>query len=297
MNEKPLVSVAIITYNQKEYLRECIESVLVQDYPNIEIVVADDASTDGTQDMLRDYDKKYPGKFVLKLANKNQGITANSNLAHFACSGKYIAWMGGDDLMLAGKISRQVEFMESNQNCTICYHNLDVFDSDTGRTIRLFNTNKNIHEGDIRVSIRYGTFNGACSNMIRRSKAPKNGFNNLIPVASDWLYWVETLANGGQIRYIDSVLGKYRRHKSNVTKKTNNINQNELDHLNSCQIILLSYPEYFSQIIEMYSKKLLSLRYKLPYVKAIYKSNCLNCSLKNYVRLFIYFVTFRKIKL
>ncbi len=99
----PLVSVAVITYNQKEFLRECIESILAQDYPNLEIVIADDASSDGTQDMLRDYDVQFPDKFVLKLAGRNQGITANSNEAHFACTGKYIAWMGGDDLMLPGK--------------------------------------------------------------------------------------------------------------------------------------------------------------------------------------------------
>ena len=138
-NNLPVVSVAIITYNQKEYLKECIESVLEQDYKNIEIVIADDCSTDGTQDMLKEYDKQYPNKFVLKLSEKNQGITPNSNLAHFACSGDYIAWMGGDDLMLPGKIKKQVEYMESNPNCTICYHNLDVFQSETNETLHYFN--------------------------------------------------------------------------------------------------------------------------------------------------------------
>ena len=58
----PLVSVAIITFNQAEFLRECIESVLQQDYANLEIVVADDGSTDGTQEMLRDYDRNHPEK-------------------------------------------------------------------------------------------------------------------------------------------------------------------------------------------------------------------------------------------
>ncbi|HHO42468.1 MAG TPA: glycosyltransferase, partial [Epsilonproteobacteria bacterium] len=239
----PLVSVAIITYNQKEYLKECIESVLAQDYENIEIVIADDCSTDGTQDMLKEYDKKYPNKFVLKLSDKNQGITKNSNLAHFACSGKYIAWMGGDDLMLSGKIRKQVEYMEENQECTICYHNLDVFQSDTNETLYYFNK-KTKYEGDVYTSIKYGTFNGACSTMIRASKAPKNGFNETIPVASDWLYWVETLHNGGTINYIDEVLGRYRRHDNNVTKKTSSITQNQIDHLNSCHIILSLYPEY-----------------------------------------------------
>jgi glycosyltransferase involved in cell wall biosynthesis len=218
VKEIPLVSIAIITYNQKEYLKECIESVLEQDYENIEIVVADDCSTDGTQEMLKGYEEKYPNKFVLKLSDRNQGITKNSNLAHFACKGKYIAWMGGDDLMLPGKIRRQVEYMENNPECTICYHNLDVFQSDTNETLYYFNEN-NKYEGDVRVVIKYGTFNGGCSNMVRADKVPKNGFNETLPIASDWLFWCECLLNGGTINYIDEVLGRYRRHQKNITAK------------------------------------------------------------------------------
>lgn len=138
-NSYPLVSVAIITYNQKEYLRECIESILLQNYPNLQIVVADDCSSDGTQDLLLRYSQQYPNVFTLKLSEKNLGITANSNLAHFACRGKYIFWMGGDDLMLPGKIAKQVEYMENNPDCTLCYHNLDVFDSATKKNLYYFN--------------------------------------------------------------------------------------------------------------------------------------------------------------
>ena len=64
----PFISVAIITYNQKVFLEECIESILNQDYPNFEIIVADDCSQDGTKEMLLDYDKMYPNRFVLKIA-------------------------------------------------------------------------------------------------------------------------------------------------------------------------------------------------------------------------------------
>jgi len=124
----PMVSIAIITYNQKILLKECIDSCLQQDYKNFEIVVADDGSSDGTDDMLKDYREKYPSVFKIILSPENRGITENSNLAHFSCSGKYIAWMGGDDLMLPGKLSKQVEFMERNSNCAISYHDHIVFD-------------------------------------------------------------------------------------------------------------------------------------------------------------------------
>jgi len=298
VEEFPLVSVAVITYNQKDFLRECIESILKQDYPNIEIVVADDCSSDGTQDMLHWYNKKYPGKFILKLSPKNLGVTLNSNQAHFACSGRYIAWMGGDDLMLPGKLTKQVGFMEANSDCSICYHNLDVFDSATNKTLYYFNERSSQKlNGDIRTSIRFGAFNGACSNLVRADKTPKFGFNNSLPVASDWLYWVDTLGNGGTIQYIDEILGRYRRHDKNVTKQTEIISQNELDHLVTCQIILSKYPQYFKDVMYVYSLRLLSIRKKVNYIDVVFKSLLINFSYKPVGGILIYLMSFGKIKL
>ena len=123
----PLVSVAVVTYNQAEFLGDCIRSILAQEYPNIEIVVADDRSTDGTQALLADYEKAYPGQFIVKVASSNQGITRNQNAALFSCNGTYISWMAGDDLMLPNKIAEQVRFLEDHPDYAICYHDLDIF--------------------------------------------------------------------------------------------------------------------------------------------------------------------------
>ena len=295
-SNNPKVSIAIITYNQKDFLRECIESCLAQTYKNIEIVVADDASTDGTQELLKDYENNYPGLFVLKLSDNNIGITENSNQAHFACSGKYIAWMGGDDLMLPEKLTKQVSYMESNPNCTICYHNLDVFDSDSNTTLYYFNE-KNKINGNVVSSIRKGTFNGACSTLVRAENCPTDGFNSLIPVASDWLFWVESLVNGGTINYIDEILGRYRRHSKNITSEQTHITQNELDHLNSCNVILTKYPQYSTDAIFAYSQKLLSLRSKLDYGNTMWTSFCISRNYKVFGALFIYLLSFKKIKL
>jgi len=291
----PLVSVAVITYNQKEFLRECIESILDQDYSNLQIVIADDGSTDGTQDMLRDYTLEYPDKFELRLSEKNQGITVNSNEAHFACTGKYIAWIGGDDLMLPGKISTQVKYMENNPDCTICYHNLDVFESETNKNLYYFNSKLKIN-GNVQTSTRFGTFNGACSNMVRSSKAPLEGFNLVIPVASDWLYWVESLANGGTINYIDQVLGRYRRHQNNITRPNKDISQNDLDRLVSCQVIIAKFPEYFNDAIYVYSKRLMGLRNKVNYPRALWRSFCIRPSIKAAGALGLYIVSLGRVK-
>jgi glycosyltransferase involved in cell wall biosynthesis len=293
----PLVSVAVITYNQKDFLYECIESILTQDYPNIEIVIADDASTDGTQAMLHEYNIKYPGKFVLKLSESNQGITKNCNLAHFACSGKYVAWMGGDDLMLPGKLSTQVTFMENNFDCTICYHDLDVFDSDTNNTLYIQSHKVRAREGSASCLIKYGTFNGACSTMVRAEKAPIYGFNITILVASDWLYYVESLVNGGEIKYINKVLGRYRRHENNITNKKTGIGQNTIDHFNSCNYIFSKYPRFFSESMYRYASVLVSARKELPYFTVLYTSLKLRFNFKVLMVLVIYMFTLGKIRL
>jgi len=215
----PKVSVAIITYNQKQYLYECIESVLSQDYPNLEIVVADDCSTDGTQDMLKSYQAKYPSLFKLILSEKNEGITSNSNKAFFACSGKYIAWMGGDDLMLPGKLIKQVMYLEERPLHVLCYHDLEVFDSNTGKILRYYNSGRGRirpREGSGYKLIRYADFMGASSVMTRRLACPKDGFDLRLPIASDWLFWIETAING-YIGYIPEVLGRYRIHQNNIS--------------------------------------------------------------------------------
>lgn len=293
---QPLVSIAIITYNQQEFLRECIESCLNQDYKNIQIVVADDCSTDGTQEMLLGYEEKYPDKFVLCLSESNRGITANSNSAHFACTGKYIAWMGGDDLMLPTKLSKQVAYMEKNPECTICYHDLDVFQSETGQTLYLFSQKSKPRQGDVRVAIKYGTFNGACSTLVRRVKTPKTGFNELIPIASDWLYWVESLANGGTIDYIDETLGRYRRHSKNVTNASKVISQGDIDHLNSCNYILSRYPQYFNEVMYRYAIIIRSLRHNLPYKNSLIFSLKNSYDIKALVSLVANFISLNKLK-
>lgn len=278
--EYPLVSIAIITYNQIDYLRECIESCLAQDYQNFEIIVADDCSTDGTQDLLREYDTKFPGKFILRLAEKNQGITANSNSAHFACSGKYIAWMGGDDLMLPGKISLQAFYLENNTHCNIVYSDSEVFDSATNTTLAYSSQlSAQVVGGSVIDMISKGCFVGGCTAMVRASSTPPTGFDYRLARASDWKYWIDSLINGGTVDFLPNVLSRHRRHDNNVTN-TNNIDfdiTNYQDHLLTCQIILSENPSFRRHIRKVESSIFRSIRF---YNQAKFYKHYLYLSLK-----------------
>lgn len=262
-NELPLVSVAIITYNQVGFLRECIESVLAQDYSNIEIIVADDGSNDGTHEFLRQKKLNHPEtKFVLRLSAENMGITSNSNAAHFSCSGKYIAWMGGDDLMLPGKLAKQVEFMECNDDVVVCFHDLDVFESSTNKTMYKMSQQNTPRTGLVSTMVKHGPFNGACSTMVRRDMVP-SGFDRRVPIASDWLYWIEAMSSGGRIGYIDEVLGRYRRHGNNVTATRHNLarTENVEDHIITCAIVASRYPGLTREAMYRCAHLLIELRF------------------------------------
>ncbi|HEY5106457.1 MAG TPA: glycosyltransferase [Caulobacteraceae bacterium] len=261
--DAPLVSVAIITYNQLDFLKECVASVIAQDYPNIEIVVADDGSTDGTREFLLQCEKEHARPFILRLNPANHGITANSNAAHFACSGKYIAWMGGDDLMLQGKISQQVEFLEARPDHAICHHELEIFDSVTGNRIVRRRKGNVPRNGDIETMVRHGTINGASSTMVRASSTPASGFDIRTPIVSDWMYWIDTLSGGGKIGYLDQVLGRYRRHGNNVTTIRDSVAriENIQDDLIACILVVSKYPWLASSALYRCAHLLLEIRF------------------------------------
>lgn len=245
----PLITVAIVTYNHQEFVREALDSVLAQHYPNLEIVVADDASTDETLKIVDEIAANGGPVWKVVRAPHNRGITANHNAALRECTGDYIAWLGGDDLMLPGKLHKQVALMEADPDCAICYHDLDVFHSATGRSLRRYSDVDTPRQGGIAMLARYGAINGGSSNMVRRSCSPTH-FDLRINAASDWLYYVQCLASGGQIRYLDDILGRYRRHDDNITSgtaKNPHLSQVQ-DHLFSCDLILTAHPHLFRQI-------------------------------------------------
>ena len=101
----PKVSVCIGAYNRKDYIRECVDSVLAQTWPDREIIVVDDASTDGTREILQ----AYGDSIRLILRETNSGICPiTRNQAAAAARGEYVAFLDSDDLWPPARLQRQL---------------------------------------------------------------------------------------------------------------------------------------------------------------------------------------------
>ncbi len=148
--------------------------------------------------------------------------------------------------MLPDKLKLQVEFMEYNPNCNVSYHNTLFFEDKTGIELGFSNNKKNSHTGGVKTMIKYGMFNTNIACIIRSEAIPKHGADERISIASDWIFYVECLINGGQILYLDKVLARVRRHPNSITQTR--LFRGLLDQYLSSFIILRKYPKYTFQV-------------------------------------------------
>jgi glycosyltransferase involved in cell wall biosynthesis len=204
-----LVSVLVPVYNSKYFIEEALNSILLQSYSNIEVLVADDYSMDGTRQVLNKFE--YEPRIKLVLNTENIGITRNCNQLLGMCSGKYIALFAGDDIMLPGKLEHQVEFMEKNPHCSFSYHAVEVFQSETGEVLHTTDQSQSKRFITVQDVIRRMGIPGGMSVMFRKDCTPDGGFDNRLPFASDWLFQID-LAVSGKIGFIEGIFARYRRH-------------------------------------------------------------------------------------
>ena len=111
----PLVSVIVPTFNRAWTLKDAVDSVLAQDYPNIELIIIDDGSKDNTQKLLKAYKDK-----IIVLRQENKGVSAARNAGIKKSNGVFIALLDSDDAWDKKKISCQVEFFQCNPEAMIC---------------------------------------------------------------------------------------------------------------------------------------------------------------------------------
>jgi glycosyltransferase involved in cell wall biosynthesis len=215
----PRVSTTIISYNQREYLQESIESALAQTYPNHEIIIRDDVSTDGSQDIIRRYAAKYPHLIRAYFAECNGGLAANRDASQRAASGEFIAWLDADDVARPDRIAVQADFLLTNLDCALVYCNMTVARGAHHSDEQVYGEHRPPLTGDYTTLLLHENFIMSSSLMFRANALPSRGYHQPEPAGptySDWHFFTR-LARHGRVGYVDAVLGVYRRHEQSAT--------------------------------------------------------------------------------
>jgi len=218
----PTVSIIVVTYNHEAFIDECLTSCLLQreSFPDIEIVVADDGSSDDTPKLIEAWAMKAPGVVQPVLSPVNTGIAHNFNRGLTAARGDLIAWLGGDDIMLAGKIARQVELLRCQPDASGCYHDAEVFSWPSGKTLGLFS---DLYAGMAAMAAfvdagrmldpRYQMLPSTV--MVRRERLPRQ-FDTRLAFHNDYLFDLETIIRGGPYFRMEGTYTRYRKHEKSI---------------------------------------------------------------------------------
>ncbi|WP_407313691.1 glycosyltransferase [Desulfosporosinus sp. SB140] len=208
----PKVSVVIPTYNHARYLPKAIDSVLEQEYPNLEVFVIDDGSKDETAQLVTAYQSRI--NYVYK---ENGGTPSALNLGLALATGKYICWLSADDAMRGDKVAKQVALMESDSSLGFSYTSFVVINAN-GDEQYVVDSPYYSNKRDMVTKLMEGCFINGSSVMMRNSALQQIGnFDVGLPQAHDYDLWFRFLRyyNCG---YLAEHLLAYRWHGRNMSQ-------------------------------------------------------------------------------
>ena len=202
---KPLVSVVIPVFNGASYVAKAVQSVQNQTMQDVEIIVVDDGSTDGTQDILMELERSVGIRMVLQ---QHQGASVARNTGIERARGDFIAFLDCDDVWLSEKLARQLEYFEKHPEVGLVYTDLEIVGEDGV-----------IHErvsawGEATARAFIGGHSPLLSSSLLRSELVRKagGFNPAIGLRGDDLDFFIRLFRMTEFGCIDEVLVRYLRH-------------------------------------------------------------------------------------
>jgi glycosyltransferase involved in cell wall biosynthesis len=236
------VSVVISVYNREQYIKECIESILEQDFKDFELIIIDDGSTDMTLKSIKNFKDER-----LKIINlpHNCGIGTAKNIGLSAVKGEYIAIMDSDDIAFPSRLSKQVAFLDQNRDIDVLGAR-GVIINETKDNID-FATKQPVLDGEIKARMLF--LNGSAvlhpTMMIRSEFLRKHHlFYENKKQDEDHQLWIRCIAYGAKFHNLPEELIYKRRHDNNVTKelKATNWGQ-ERKILLRMELLGMYYPE------------------------------------------------------
>ncbi len=245
----PLVSVVIPAYNAAATLDECLESVMGQGYPELEVVLVDDGSTDDTALVVKRF-----GDRVRYVYQRNAGLAAARNTGHREARGEFVAWLDADDVCEPYRIALQAEYLAAHDHIGLVSSEFSAFNGDgiiadcyarqyygaldKSTPEEIYGSSESysplmrdwfsrdirsveVFAGAIYEKLVWGNFIHPPTVMVRRSIIDAVGvLDPTLPNCEDWDFFIR-LSRIAEIAYIDMPLLRYRRHPGQLSDMKN----------------------------------------------------------------------------
>ncbi len=224
------VSIVTISFNQASFLGRAIVSVLEQDYADIEYIVVDAGSTDGSRDIIKRYEPRI-SKIIFE-PDHGPADGLNKGFAH--ATGEILGFLNSDDVLLPGAVASAVTFLSSNNNVDVVYGHANVIDSED-RVLRIAYSDP--------FSLKMVAY-GACvlvqpSTFFKRSAFERvRGFNINCKASWDGQLWVDMALAGARFARTNQIWSGYRLHSQSITSSGRLHKQQREDSLRMFRKIL-----------------------------------------------------------
>lgn len=217
MNKKPLVSVVIPVYNTEKFLSECLSSVYNQSYKNIEVIIINDGSTDGSKLIINRYYKEYKDRtFVLTNKKPSGSGEMASNMGIKISQGNYVAIMDSDDVSCFSRIEKEVDFLEKHKDYFLVSSSAELINEDSTfiGSINVANDYMSIMK---KIYLNNSIINSTV--MFRKSDIKNDFYKIKYPFFNDYYSWFYYLSLEKKIYTLSDKLVKYRVNSSSSTRK------------------------------------------------------------------------------
>ena len=241
----PLVTVVVISYNSSRYIFETLESIKNQTYENIELIISDDSSTDGTPDICKkwlDENQYFFSKAQLLTVEKNTGISANCNRGANAASGEWINFIAADDILLKDCLALNYLF-SLKTNCDLIYSNLFFFNKEKEWVSKKYifeYFNKLNETKKLKFYCRTAIFLNPPTWFIKnRALKDAGNFDESYRLLEDQVLILKFLEQKKNIQYFDEYTIRYRVHGNSIVQAQGHLFIDDL--IRSYKVIRMKY--------------------------------------------------------
>ena len=286
--DRQLVSILVITYNSDKYIVETLDSIRLQTYENIELIISDDCSTDNTLEIAAKWIDKNRERFtetIIINSEINTGVTENCNRALQKAKGKYLKFIAGDDLLKSNCIKNNIDFI-TKSNDVILYSKFELIDKNSNRITKLAKKESlaNLYsEKFCELTVKeqfkhliFASYVNATTDFIQTDFLRNlGGFDSDFSI-EDYPLLLKISGNGYKIKFMPIVTVSYRIHDESISNKDKE------------GVFNRKYLKVYPKIIHKYVGKQYFIRHPLIYLHYLLSHTAKNLTVLSGNRMYFY---------